>query len=143
MPNQTPNYNLTKPLQTENYNIDVFNNNADIIDTTLKNIDSKSELKTLTLLNGWTALDKEPTVTKSGNAVILNMRISNGLFTEGSKIAETGYPIKGGNSIFNIFSMYDGSFNGSVYVDGNGNLICGSNIKSNNDTSINISWVTI
>lgn len=104
---------------------------------------STGELKTLTLLNGWTALDKDPTVTKSGNAVILNMRIRNGLFTEGSKIAETGYPVKGGNSIFNIFSMYDGSFNGSVYVDGNGSLICGSNIKSNNDTSINISWVTI
>lgn len=104
---------------------------------------STGELKTLTLLNGWTALDKDPTVTKSGNAVILNMRIRNGLFTEGSKIAETGYSVKGGNSIFNIFSMYDGSFNGSVYVDGNGSLICGSNIKSNNDTSINISWVTI
>lgn len=41
MPNQTPNYNLTKPLKTENYNIDVFNNNADIIDTALKIIDLK------------------------------------------------------------------------------------------------------
>lgn len=41
MPNQTPNYNLTKPLQTENYNVDVFNTNADIIDTTIKNIDTQ------------------------------------------------------------------------------------------------------
>lgn len=39
MPNYTTNYNLKKPLQTENYNVDDFNGNADIIDTALKNID--------------------------------------------------------------------------------------------------------
>lgn len=32
MPNQTPNINLTKPLQTENYDVGVFNGNSDIID---------------------------------------------------------------------------------------------------------------
>lgn len=28
MPNQTTNYNLTKPLETERYDVQVFNNNA-------------------------------------------------------------------------------------------------------------------
>lgn len=38
MPNQTQNYNLVKPLTTENYDVNIFNGNADIIDSTLKNI---------------------------------------------------------------------------------------------------------
>lgn len=37
MPNYTPNYNLKKPLGTENYNVEDQNGNMDIIDTTLKN----------------------------------------------------------------------------------------------------------
>jgi len=36
MANNTTNYNLVKPLQTESYNIDVQNGNMDIIDGTLK-----------------------------------------------------------------------------------------------------------
>lgn len=54
MPTQTPNYNLTKPLKTENYNIDVFNNNADIIDSVLKNIDSQMNEKANNWLKGKT-----------------------------------------------------------------------------------------
>lgn len=36
MPNQTTNYNLTKPLETERYDVQVFNDNADIIDAQMK-----------------------------------------------------------------------------------------------------------
>lgn len=36
MPNTTTNYNLTKPLETERYDVQVFNNNADIIDAQMK-----------------------------------------------------------------------------------------------------------
>ena len=36
MANYTTNYNLKKPLQTEYYNVDDFNGNADILDTALK-----------------------------------------------------------------------------------------------------------
>lgn len=38
MPNNTTNYNLVKPLASENYNINVFNGNADIIDDTLNDL---------------------------------------------------------------------------------------------------------
>jgi hypothetical protein len=41
MANKTTNYGLTKPLQTEFYDIDVHNANMDIIDTQLKNINNK------------------------------------------------------------------------------------------------------
>lgn len=38
MANFTPNYNLKKPLQTENYNVEDQNSNMDLIDTALNNI---------------------------------------------------------------------------------------------------------
>lgn len=41
MPNRTPNYNLVKPLQTENYNVDDFNGNMDIVDTQIKDKDTR------------------------------------------------------------------------------------------------------
>lgn len=45
MPNYTNNLNLEKPLQSENYNIDIFNSNADKIDTAIQSLNNKySEL---------------------------------------------------------------------------------------------------
>lgn len=38
MPNYTSNYNLTKPLQNELYDIDIQNGNMDILDTNLKSV---------------------------------------------------------------------------------------------------------
>lgn len=38
MPNYTNNLRLEKPLQSENYNIDVFNSNADKIDTAIQEV---------------------------------------------------------------------------------------------------------
>ena len=45
MPNYTNNLKLEKPLQSENYNIDIFNSNADKIDTAIQSLNNKySEL---------------------------------------------------------------------------------------------------
>ena len=45
MPNYTDNLRLEKPLQSENYNIDIFNSNADKIDTAIQSLNNKySEL---------------------------------------------------------------------------------------------------
>lgn len=41
MPNYTDNLRLEKPLQTENYNIDVFNANADKIDIAIQEVKGK------------------------------------------------------------------------------------------------------
>ena len=41
MPNYTNNLNLEKPLQSENYNIDIFNSNADKIDAAIQEIKGK------------------------------------------------------------------------------------------------------
>ena len=41
MPNYTNNLNLEKPLQSENYNIDIFNSNADKIDSAIQEVRGK------------------------------------------------------------------------------------------------------
>ena len=41
MANLTTNYDLTKPLQSETYDVDVFNANMDKLDTLIKNLESK------------------------------------------------------------------------------------------------------
>ena len=41
MPNYTNNLKLEKPLQSENYNIDIFNSNADKIDTAIQEVKGK------------------------------------------------------------------------------------------------------
>lgn len=41
MPNFTTNLNLKKPLQNENYNVDDFNGNMDIIDSEIQSKQSK------------------------------------------------------------------------------------------------------
>lgn len=41
MPNYTSNLNLEKPLQSENYNIDIFNSNADKIDDAIQEVKAK------------------------------------------------------------------------------------------------------
>ena len=43
MPNYTDNLKLEKPLQSENYNIDVFNSNADKIDNAIQEVKGKVE----------------------------------------------------------------------------------------------------
>lgn len=59
MPNQTTNYNLTKPLEIERYDVQVFNNNADIIDTQMKsNADGIANVNSrLDNLNNWTTVE--------------------------------------------------------------------------------------
>ena len=41
MPNYTDNLRLEKPLQSENYNIDIFNANADKIDIAIQEVKGK------------------------------------------------------------------------------------------------------
>ena len=41
MPNYTNNLKLEKPLQSENYNIDIFNSNADKIDSAIQEVKGK------------------------------------------------------------------------------------------------------
>lgn len=60
MPNYTTNYNLKKPLQEEFYNVDDFNENADIIDTQLKS--------RATLVNGKVPTSELPIGTANGIA---------------------------------------------------------------------------
>ena len=59
MPNYTNNLNLEKPLQSENYNIDIFNSNADKIDTAIQEIKGK--------VDGLELKAEKVTIVDSGN----------------------------------------------------------------------------
>ena len=59
MPNYTNNLNLEKPLQSENYNIDIFNSNADKIDTAIQEIKGK--------VDGLELKAEKVTIADSGN----------------------------------------------------------------------------
>lgn len=162
MPNQTPNYNLTKPLTTENYNIDVFNNNADIIDTALKNIDSQMNEKAnnknatltgiatinsktiatteklqLTLLNGWIPNDVQPMIVICGNLLCVNMRIKSGTYTAGTWIAETGKTTAGNGGNYFQATDVSGSKIGSVTLTDTGRIEIVGAFSNNADVSIN------
>ena len=59
MPNYTNNLNLEKPLQSENYNIDIFNSNADKIDSAIQEVKGK--------VDGLELKAEKATIADSGN----------------------------------------------------------------------------
>ena len=59
MPNYTNNLKLEKPLQSENYNIDIFNSNADKIDTAIQEVKGK--------VDGLELKAEKVTIADSGN----------------------------------------------------------------------------
>ena len=59
MPNYTSNLKLEKPLQSENYNIDIFNSNADKIDTAIQEVKGK--------VDGLELTAEKVTIVDSGN----------------------------------------------------------------------------
>ena len=59
MPNYTNNLQLEKPLQSENYNIDIFNSNADKIDTAIQEVKGK--------VDGLELKAEKVTIADSGN----------------------------------------------------------------------------
>ena len=64
MPNFTENYNLIKPLATENYDIEQLNNNADIIDEELHNLANADKYDLEEVKTGGIWLDGKPIYRK-------------------------------------------------------------------------------
>ena len=90
MPNYTNNLNLEKPLQSENYNIDIFNSNADKIDTAIQEIkgkvdglDLKAEKVTLAdKSNLFTATNVEDALLENKRSILSNTNLINTLNEE-------------------------------------------------------------
>ena len=59
MPNYTDNLRLEKPLQSENYNIDIFNSNADKIDSAIQEVKGQ--------VSGLELTAEKVTIVDSGN----------------------------------------------------------------------------
>ena len=90
MPNYTSNLNLEKPLQSENYNVDVFNSNADKIDQAIQEVKGKVdglELKAekVTLAdksNLFAATNVEDALLENRSNIISNTNLINSLSQE-------------------------------------------------------------
>lgn len=90
MPNYTNNLNLEKPLQSENYNIDIFNSNADKIDAAIQEIkgkvdglDLKAEKVTLAdRSNLFNATNVEDALLENKRSILSNTNLINTLNTE-------------------------------------------------------------
>ena len=90
MPNYTNNLNLEKPLQSENYNIDIFNSNADKIDAAIQEIkgkvdglDLKAEKVTLAdRSNLFDATNVEDALLENKRTILSNTNLINTLNTE-------------------------------------------------------------
>ena len=95
MPNYTNNLKLEKPLQSENYNIDIFNSNADKIDTAIQEIkgkvdglDLKAEKVTLAdKSNLFTATNVEDALLENKRTILELQSELNGQRLRGINIA--------------------------------------------------------
>ena len=90
MPNYTNNLKLEKPLQSENYNIDIFNSNADKIDSAIQEVkgkvdglDLKAEKVTLAdRSNLFNATNVEDALLENKRSILSNTNLINTLNAE-------------------------------------------------------------
>lgn len=90
MPNYTNNLRLEKPLQSENYNIDIFNSNADKIDSAIQEVkgkvdglDLKAEKVTLAdRSNLFDATNVEDALLENKRTILSNTNLINTLNAE-------------------------------------------------------------
>ena len=90
MPNYTDNLRLEKPLQSENYNIDVFNANADKIDSAIQEVKGKVDGLELTAqrvsiadpTNKFEATNVEDALLENKTSILANTNLINTLNAE-------------------------------------------------------------
>ena len=90
MPDYTNNLKLEKPLQSENYNIDIFNSNADKIDSAIQEVkgkvdglDLKAEKVTLAdRSNLFNATNVEDALLENKRTILSNTNLINTLNAE-------------------------------------------------------------
>lgn len=110
MPNTTTNYNLTKPLEIERYDVQVFNNNADIIDTQMKsNADGIANVNSrLDNLNNWTTVKFTlANFTYDKNSGVTYLRVE----------APSGYEIAEIKGYFTVNKRVSGSSTNITTID--------------------------
>ena len=97
MPNYTDNLRLEKPLQSENYNIDIFNANADKIDTAIQEVKGKVDGLELTAervsiadpTNKFEATNVEDALLENKTSILELQTELNGQRLRGINIANT------------------------------------------------------
>ena len=97
MPNYTDNLRLKKPLQSENYNIDIFNANADKIDIAIQEVKGKVDGLELTAKrvsiadssNKFEATNVEDALLENKTSILELQTELNGQRLRGINIANT------------------------------------------------------
>ena len=97
MPNYTDNLRLEKPLQSENYNIDIFNANADKIDIAIQEVKGKVDGLELTAKrvsiadssNKFEATNVEDALLENKTSILELQTELNGQRLRGINIANT------------------------------------------------------
>lgn len=88
MASYTPNYNLKKPAQDDFFDVDDFNGNTDILDTTIKNISDS-------IPSGGFPLEKSSTTIFNNDGSITETFLDNSykttVFNSNGSITETYY----------------------------------------------------
>ena len=90
MPNYTNNLKLEKPLQSENYNIDIFNSNADKIDTAIQEVKGRVDGLELTAervsiadpTNKFEATNVEDALLENKTNILANTELINAINKE-------------------------------------------------------------
>jgi len=101
----TKNYGLKKPESTDFYNIDDFNENADIIDTELKELEDGKAEKTHTHTKEQVGLENVPNVTTNNQTPTYTMASSNTTLSSGEKLSTAfGKIAKAVNSLISHLS---------------------------------------
>ena len=96
-------------------------------------------VKELELLNGWVKMTLTPTYSLAGNILTVNVRISGGITSQNTIIAETGLFASGGESSF--FNCYTptGQQLGTIAFTREGSILIVNEISSNADVCFNFS----
>ena len=102
MPNYTDNLRLEKPLQTENYNIDIFNANADKIDTAIQEVKGKVDGLELTAkrvsiadtANKFEATNVEDALLENKTSILNNTDLANQALNKANEAFQRGDEVK-------------------------------------------------
>ena len=102
MPNYTNNLNLEKPLQSENYNIDIFNSNADKIDTAIQEVKGKVDGLELTAkrvsiadtANKFEATNVEDALLENKTSILNNTNLANQALNKANEAFQRGDEVK-------------------------------------------------
>ena len=142
MSSTTDNLGLVKPAQNDYYDVDVFNGNADKIDSAIGNIQEQSDLRYENIVQ---ALDGKATITEnlqsSGYVILGDTVLQWGEAATESVQTTIIFPLEFGE----LYSVQITSVikNNKPYITSKSNTFCSIAIDINESAGSSVSWLAI